>query len=93
MIEALLAFKGRFMPRYYFHVCNKVQIADPYGELLADKESALAHAVEVCRELMFKRSEMLGQAWAHWTLRVKDTQGKTIHTLPLAEIPTDNTRH
>ena len=81
------------MPRYYFHVSNRVHIADPYGTLLANKASALAHAVVVGRELMFKRSEMLGQAWSHWTLRVNDVNGKTIHTLPLAELPEGDTKH
>ena len=81
------------MPRYYFHLSNRVRITDPDGTLLANKKSALAHAVEVGRELMFKRSGMLGQAWAHWTLSVNDARGKTVHTLPLAELPEDGTKH
>ena len=81
------------MPRYFFHVSNNVRIVDRDGTLLNSKKSALAHAVEVGRELMFKRSGMLGEAWAHWTIRVNDAQGKTVHTLPLAELPESDTRH
>ena len=81
------------MRRYYFHVSNRVRIADPDGTMLANNKKALAHGIAVGRELMFKRSGMLGQAWAHWTLRVNDENGKTIHTLPLAELPEDDTKH
>ena len=81
------------MPRYFFHVSNRVRITDPYGTLLANKKSALVHAMAVGRELMFKRSGMLGQAWAHWTLRVSDANGKTIHSIALSELPEGDTRH
>jgi len=70
------------MPRYYFHVHNRERLEDDDGTVLADKKSAVIHALGVARELMFKRSGMLGQPWSAWTMRVKDKNGKTIHTLP-----------
>ena len=81
------------MPRYFFHVSNRVRLNDPDGTVLANSQSAFGHAVRVVRELMFKRSEMLGQPWSHWTIRVNDRNGKTIHTLPFNEVPDDDTQH
>jgi len=81
------------MPRYFFHVCNRVRISDPYGTLLANNKSALIHALQVSRELMFKRTGMLGQPWSKWTMRVNDKDGKTVHTIPFAELPANNTKH
>ena len=74
------------MPLYHFDVSNSVQITDPDGTLLPDEKSALIHALQVARELMFKRAGMLGQPWAAWTMRVNDKEGNTIHTIPLAEL-------
>jgi hypothetical protein len=81
------------MPRYHFHVSNRVRITDPYGTVLPDTKSALVHALQVARELTFKRTGMLGQPWAAWTMRVNDKDGKTIHTIPLAELPEGSTEH
>ncbi len=81
------------MPRYFFPISNRVRIADPYGTLLANNKLAWAHAIAVGRELIFKRSGMLGQAWSHWTLRVNDANGKTIHTIALSELPDGDTKH
>lgn len=68
------------MPLYHFDVSNSVQLTDPDGTLLPDEKSALVYALQVARELMFKRAGMLGQPWAAWTMRVNDTAG-TLSTL------------
>jgi hypothetical protein len=81
------------MPRYHFHVFNRARITDPYGTLLPNDKSALIHALQVARELMFKRAGMLGQPWAAWTMHVKDQGGKTIHTIPLGDLPEGNNKH
>jgi hypothetical protein len=81
------------MPRYYFHVHNRERLTDPDGTVLSGKKSAVIHALGVARELMFKRSGMRGQPWSAWTMRVKDKNGKTIHTLPFAEVPDSETKH
>ena len=81
------------MPRYFFHVSNRVRLSDPYGTLLSNKKSALAHALQVARELMFKRDAMLGQPWSAWTMRVNDKYGRTIHTIPFGELPEGKTKH
>ena len=81
------------MPRYFFHVSNRVRITDPYGTFLSDKNSALAHALEVARELKFKRKGMLGQPWSAWTMRVNDKNGRTIHTIPFGDLPEGETKH
>jgi hypothetical protein len=81
------------MSRYHFHVLNRVRITDPYGTLLPNDKSALIHGLQVARELMFKRSGMLGQPWAAWTMHVNDKDGKTIHTIPFGELPEGNYKH
>jgi hypothetical protein len=81
------------MPRYYFHVYNRVALTDPDGTVLAHKKAALIHALHVARELMFKRPGMLGQPWSAWTMRVNDKNGKTIHTIPFADLPEKDTKH
>ena len=81
------------MPRYYFHVHNRTRLSDTDGTVLSGKKAALIYALGVARELMFKRSGMLGQPWSAWTMRVIDKTGKTVHTLPLAEIPESDTQH
>jgi hypothetical protein len=81
------------MPRYFFHMMNKHAVTDPYGTVLLDNAAALAHAMQVARELMFKRAGMLGQRWSTWTMRVDDKDGKTVHTIPFAELPEDFTLH
>lgn len=80
------------MPRYYFHVSNRVRLADPDGTVLANNELALAHAIQVMHELMFMRVGMLGQPWSAWTMRVSKKDGETIHTVSFTEID-DNTQH
>jgi len=81
------------MPRYYFHVHNRERLTDTDGTVLAGKKDALLHALGVARELMFKRGEMLGQPWSAWTMRVQDKHGKTVHSIPLAEVPDNHTKH
>jgi hypothetical protein len=81
------------MPRYHFHVFNRVRVTDPYGTLLPNDKSALIHALQVARELMFKRTGMLGQPWTAWTMRVNDQDGKTIHSIPFGELPEGNNKH
>ena len=70
------------MPRYHFHVSNRVRVTDPDGTMLPDDKSALIHALQVARELMFKRAGMLGQPWAAWTMRVNDKEGNTSTPFP-----------
>jgi hypothetical protein len=77
------------MPRYFFHMVDKQTVTDPYGTVLVNKGAALAHAMHVARELMFKRSGMLGKRWSTWTMRVNDKDGKTVHTIPFSELPED----
>jgi hypothetical protein len=81
------------MPRYFFHIYNSVPVTDPYGKVLSNHKAALIHGLQVARELMFKRPGMLGQPWAAWTMRVNDKDGKTIHTIPFAELPENTTKH
>jgi hypothetical protein len=81
------------MPRYFFHVYNSVPLNDPDGTVLSNSKAALIHGLQVARELMLKRPGMLGQPWAEWTMRVNDKDGKTIHTIPFAELPENNTKH
>ena len=78
------------MPRYYFHCQNAERLTDEDGTLLANNGLALTHALHVARELVFKRTETLGQPWSAWTLRVDDHQGKTIHSIPMGELPEGN---
>jgi hypothetical protein len=81
------------MPRYHFHVSNRVRLTDSDGTVLPDEKSALIHALQVARELMFKRAGMLGEPWSAWTMSVNDKNGKTVHTIPLAELPEGYTEH
>jgi hypothetical protein len=81
------------MPRYYFNVANQVPLTDPDGTELANGETAFVHALQVMRELMFKRAGMLGHPWSTWTMRVNDRDGKTIHTIPFTDLPDANTKH
>jgi hypothetical protein len=60
------------------------------GTVLADTESAHVHGLQVIRELMFKRTEMLGQPWSAWTMHVNDKNGKAIHRLQFQDLQGDN---
>jgi Domain of unknown function (DUF6894) len=75
------------MPRYYFNLDDTDHVSDPDGTELRDDTDAMAHATLVMRELMFQRAGMLGELWAAWTMRVSDTDGRTIHLIPFAQIP------
>jgi hypothetical protein len=77
------------MPRYFFHMIDNETVTDPYGTVLVNKGAALAHAMQVARELMFKRSGMLGEEWSRWSMRVNDKDGNTVHTIPFSELPED----
>jgi hypothetical protein len=81
------------MPRYFFDMIDTQSVTDPYGTVLVNKGAALAHAMQVARELMFKRSGMLGQEWSTWTMRVNDKDGKTVHTIPFSELPEDRLKN
>jgi len=43
--------------------------------------------------LMFNSTGMLGHRWSHWTMLVKDKDGKNVLTLPFSEVPEGMTRH
>ncbi len=60
------------MPRYYFHLCNDLTVPDVDGTEFADLDQARGHAIAVARELTFRSSGMLGQAWSQWTMSVRD---------------------
>jgi hypothetical protein len=47
----------------------------------------------VARELMFNSTGILGHRWSHWTMLVKDKDGKNVLTLPFSEVPDGMTRH
>ncbi len=79
------------MPRYYFHLSDKRSVTDPYGTVLLDKNAAMSQAV--ARELMFNSTGILGHRWSHWTMLVKDKDGKNVLTLPFSEVPDGMTRH
>jgi hypothetical protein len=81
------------MPLYYFDVANRVRLSDPDGTMLPNKETAFVHALQVVRELMFKRTKMLGEPWSAWTMRVNDKDGKEIHTIPFTDLPEGNSKH
>lgn len=81
------------MPRYYFDVSNRVRLVDSDGTVLADSSLAFVHALQVVRELMFQRTAMLGHPWSAWTMRVNDKDGKTIHTIPFADLFEGNNKH
>jgi hypothetical protein len=78
------------MPRYYFDVVDDVCLSDSDGTVLADSESAHIHGLQVIRELMFKRTEMLGQPWSAWTMHVNDKNGKAIHRIQFRDLPKGN---
>jgi hypothetical protein len=61
--------------------------------MLADNKSAFVHAMCVVRELMFKRTAMLNQPWSAWTMRVKDKNGQTVHTISLGDLPENDVKH
>jgi hypothetical protein len=82
-----------FMPLYYFDAVNHVHLIDPDGTVLDDSKSAFFHALQVVRELMFMRNEMLGEPWSSWTMRVNDKDHKTVHTIPFVGLPNGNTKH
>jgi hypothetical protein len=83
------------MPRYYFNVVAVERLADSIGTVLddtdgtvlADSASAFAHGVQVIRELMFKRTGMLGQPWSAWTMHVNDKDGKAVHRIQFRDLP------
>jgi hypothetical protein len=89
----LALFEEVLMPRYYFNVANRVRLTDPDGTVLANSETAFAHALQVVRELMFRRTEMLGHPWSAWTMRVNDKDGKTIHTISFTDLPESDSKH
>jgi hypothetical protein len=92
-VAELAFFQEVIMPRYYFNVVNRVRLTDPDGTELPNSASAFVHALQVARELMFKRTGMLGHPWSAWTMRVNDRDGKTIHTISFTDLPDGNTMH
>lgn len=81
------------MPRYYFHLSDKRCVTDPYGTVLLAQNAARGHALAVARELMFNSTGILGHRWSHWTMLVKDKDGKNVLTLPFSEVPDGMTCH
>jgi len=74
-------------------VANRVRLADLDGTELPNTQSAFVLALQVLRELMFKRTKMLGEPWSEWTMRVNDKGGKTIHTIPFTDLPESESKH
>jgi hypothetical protein len=75
------------MPLFYFNLDDTDHVSDPDGTDLRDEAEAMAHALQVMRELMYQRSGMLGATWAAWTMRVSNTDGQTVHLIRFAEMP------
>jgi hypothetical protein len=75
------------MPLYFFDVVDDVRLSDDDGTVLADSESAFAHGTQVIRELMFKRTGMLGQPWSAWTMHVNDKNGNAVHRIQFRDRP------
>jgi hypothetical protein len=63
------------MPMYYFHLRDTDAIMDMDGTDLADIDAAREHADTVARELTFKTTGILGEAWSKWTMVVHDGAG------------------
>lgn len=78
------------MPMFYFHLYDGVSLLDDEGTDLIDIPAARDHAAGVARELTFKSTGMMEQAWSNWTMRVHDNQGIELFALAMSDFEPGN---
>jgi hypothetical protein len=74
------------MPMYYFHLRDTDEITDVDGTDLADVDAAREHADTVARELTFKTTGILGEAWSKWTMVVNDGDGLELFSFGMSTV-------
>jgi hypothetical protein len=78
------------MPMYYFHLRDHDDILDMDGTDLADIDAAREHADTVARELTFKTSGILGEAWSEWSMVVQDNDGLELFSFGMSDVRNGN---
>jgi hypothetical protein len=74
------------MPRFYFDLVDDQTIYDHKGISLPDRQEARKYATTFARELMETKSELFGESWTAWSVRVSDGRFQPVLTIPLSEI-------
>ncbi|MGH6767621.1 MAG: DUF6894 family protein [Xanthobacteraceae bacterium] len=74
------------MPRFYFDLVDDQTVYDHKGVSLPDQQEAQNFATTFARELIEAKSELLGESWTAWSIRVSDGRFQPVLTIPLGEI-------
>jgi hypothetical protein len=81
------------MPVFYFHLKHPDVLPDVDGTDLASVDDALAHALIVARELMFKRDALLERKWSEWTMSIHDSHDTELFSFQLSDLETGKRKH
>ena len=72
------------MPRYFFHLCEKLErILDWEGLELVDDETAVREASQAVRELLGE--DEMPANWKGWSFHVVDETGRLVVAINLDE--------
>jgi hypothetical protein len=73
-------WKGRPVPRYFFHVHDSIEMIDQVGTECADLDEARAQAVKASGEML---RDLASEFWngEHWRMWVTDESGATVCAL------------
>jgi hypothetical protein len=74
------------MPRFYFDLVDDKTVYDHKGVSLPDQRAAHDFAATFARELVETKSELLGESWTAWSIRVSDGRFQPVLTIPLGDV-------
>lgn len=77
------------MPRYYFHIDNGSQAADPEGTEFSGIEEARAEAISLAGAVLKDLDGAFWKQGSPWTMHVTDERDRLLFSLHFgAEVPT-----
>ncbi|MEH3144297.1 MAG: hypothetical protein PGN34_02865 [Methylobacterium frigidaeris] len=78
------------MPRYYFHLRHGSNLSrravDEEGDELSGPEAVRPHALKVARDLIDRTRTDIVRDWFTCAFEVTDEAGRSVMTVPFAEI-------
>jgi hypothetical protein len=74
------------MPRFFFDIVDDKTVYDKKGVSLAGSADAQKFAITFARELMETKSDLLGESWDAWSVRISNGKFQPILTIPFSAI-------
>lgn len=80
------------MPRYFFHICDGVEMPDREGVELSGEGEAIEEGLQTAQELL-AQGGAIGTNRRDWYIKVEDDTGKLVRHIKFTDVLSPRDRH